>query len=111
MASAPLPGYTALRAGLPAGRMLGRRWRVRRPDVVHVATEGPLGWSAVAAARRLGIPLSSSFHTHFHSFAPHYHAGPRWPSVVEGFEEALREVESSAAAAPNRLVTATGSRT
>ena len=76
VASVPLPGYAVLRAGLPAGRTLRRRWRVRRPDVVHVATEGPLGWSAVVAARRLGIPVSSSFHTNFHSFAAHYHAAP-----------------------------------
>ncbi len=76
VASVPLPGYSALRVGLPAGRKLVRRWRADRPDVVHVATEGPLGWSAVIAARRLGIPVSSSFHTNFHSFAAHYRAAP-----------------------------------
>ncbi len=76
VAGMPLPGYAALRAGLPAGGTLGRRWRARRPDVVHVATEGPLGLSAVVAARRLGIPVSSSFHTNFHTFLAHYRAAP-----------------------------------
>jgi len=44
-----LPGYAAVRAGLPAGAALRRRWRPRPPDAVYVATEGPLGWSAVRA--------------------------------------------------------------
>lgn len=61
-----------LRLGLPARGALLRTWRRNRPDVVHVATEGPLGWSALSAADALGIPLTSSFHTNFHSYSRHY---------------------------------------
>jgi glycosyltransferase involved in cell wall biosynthesis len=43
--------------------------------VVYVATEGPLGWSAVRTARLLGIPVRGGFHTNFHTYARHYHAG------------------------------------
>jgi hypothetical protein len=43
----PLPGYPGLRFGLPAGRRLHGEWRRQRPDLVHVVTEGPLGWSAL----------------------------------------------------------------
>lgn len=68
----PIPGYPMLRLGLPARGALLRAWRARRPDVVHVATEGPLGWSALSAADALGIPLASSFHTNFHSYSKHY---------------------------------------
>lgn len=68
----PIPGYTLLRLGLPARGTLIRAWRAERPDVVHVATEGPLGWSALSAADALGIPLASSFHTNFHSYSRHY---------------------------------------
>ena len=68
----PLLFYPALRIGLPVGRRLRHRWTAARPDVVHVATEGPLGWSALFAARRLGLPVSSSFHTNFHQYTPHY---------------------------------------
>ena len=71
----PLPGYEGLHFGLPSKRGLVRRWRRHRPDVVHVATEGPLGWSAVRAARALGIPVVSSFHTNFHSYGKHYGYG------------------------------------
>ena len=63
----PLPGYDGLHFGLPAIGTLVENWRSRRPDVVHVATEGPLGWSGIRAAKRLGIPLASSFHTNFHT--------------------------------------------
>lgn len=70
--SAPIPRYPDLRFGFPAKRRILRLWRERRPDLVHVATEGPLGWSAVRAARQLGVPLVTSFHTNFHSYGQHY---------------------------------------
>src|SRR5262245_21571582 len=54
---------------------LATRWRAVRPDLVHVVTEGPLGWAAVSAARSLGIPVCSDFHTNFHSYAGHYGFG------------------------------------
>ncbi|HEX3730845.1 MAG TPA: glycosyltransferase family 1 protein [Opitutaceae bacterium] len=68
----PIPGYSALRFGLPAACVLRRRWRSSRPDLVHVVTEGPLGASAITAARDLAIPVTSSFHTNFHSYTRHY---------------------------------------
>jgi len=54
---------------------LAARWRTHRPDLVHVVTEGPLGWAAVWAASTLGIPVSSDFHTNFHAYAGHYGFG------------------------------------
>lgn len=76
-----LPGYPGLRFGLPAGRQLARRWQQARPDLVHVVTEGPLGWSAVATARRLGIPVTSGFHTNFDRYSMHYGLGWLRPAV------------------------------
>lgn len=71
----PLPGYRGVQFGLPAGKLLRRSWTQHRPDVVYVATEGPLGWSAVRSAQRLGIPVFSGFHTNFHSYSTHYRVG------------------------------------
>jgi glycosyltransferase involved in cell wall biosynthesis len=34
-----------------------------------------LGWSAVAAARKLGLPVTSSFHTNFQTYSSHYGIG------------------------------------
>ncbi len=72
MPGMPLPGYPQLRLGFPAAGRLKRIWERARPDVVHVVTEGPLGASAVRAARALNIPVTSSFHTNFHTYAGHY---------------------------------------
>lgn len=67
-----VPRYPQLRFGLPSTAVLARAWRDGRPDVVHVATEGPLGWSALSAAIRLGIPTATDFHTNFHAYSRHY---------------------------------------
>lgn len=75
VAGMAIPGYSALRIGLPAKGKLVRMWTEQRPDIVHIATEGPLGWSALAAARKLGIPVSTDFHTNFHCYAKHYRIG------------------------------------
>jgi glycosyltransferase involved in cell wall biosynthesis len=71
----PLPGYRGLQFGLPAGSLLRKTWTKHRPDVVYVATEGPLGWSAVCNARRMGIPALSGFHTNYHVYSQHYRLG------------------------------------
>lgn len=71
----PIPKYNHLKMGLPARLALGRAWSVRRPDIVQVVTEGPLGWSAVAAARKLKIPVITEFHTNFHSYTRYYGVG------------------------------------
>jgi len=71
----PLPSYGDLRFGLPSKSRLIKIWTERRPDIVHVATEGPLGWSAVAAARKLQLPVTSSFHTNFQSYSQAYGIG------------------------------------
>ncbi|MFT4171262.1 MAG: glycosyltransferase family 1 protein [Rhodocyclaceae bacterium] len=71
----PIPRYNHLKMGLPARRALMRAWSVRRPDIVQVVTEGPLGWSAVAAARALRLPVVTEFHTNFHTYSGYYGVG------------------------------------
>jgi len=70
----PLPRYPGLRFGLPAMRRLLSAWRARPPDAIYAATEGPLGWSALRAARRLGIPAATGFHTRFDAYMRDYGA-------------------------------------
>jgi glycosyltransferase involved in cell wall biosynthesis len=70
-----IPRYPQLKFGLPARRALRRQWSLRRPDVVHIATEGPLGWSALAAAKNLELPAATDFHTNFHTYSRHYGVG------------------------------------
>ncbi len=52
------------------------------PDLVHVATPGPLGWAALRAARRLGLPTSADFRTNFHAYSCHYGLGWLEPWVL-----------------------------
>lgn len=70
-----MPWYRELRLGLPAGQRLRQLWRRERPDVLYVATEGLLGWSAIREAARHNIPVISGFHTNFHSYSEHYQVG------------------------------------
>lgn len=72
--SLPIPRYPGLRFGLPAGRLLRRMLREGAVDAVYVATEGPLGWSAVRAANACGVPVASGFHTRFDDYFRHYGA-------------------------------------
>ncbi len=81
---ASLPRYPGLKFGLPATRRLMAHWKQSRPDAIYVATEGPLGWSALRAARRLGIPVATGFHTRFDEYMRDYgarflqHTALRW---------------------------------
>lgn len=71
----PLPGYPGLQWGQSSMHKLLRSWQRQRPDVLYIATEGPLGLSALRAARRLQIPVVSGFHTNFQQYTGHYGFG------------------------------------
>jgi glycosyltransferase involved in cell wall biosynthesis len=75
MRGLPIPSYPNLRMGVPCKRLLVKTWSTRRPDVVHIATEGPLGWSALQAALHLKLPVTSDFRTNFHAYSRHYGIG------------------------------------
>lgn len=71
----PIPRYPQLKLGLPSKKALIKAWSTRRPDLVHIATEGPLSWSALQAAQVLRLPVTSDFRTNFHSYCQHYGVG------------------------------------
>lgn len=79
---AQIPRYPGMRFGFPAHRALQRFWTQRRPDAVYIATEGPLGWSAMRTARRLGIAVSSGFHTRFDEYTRDYGVGVLQPLAL-----------------------------
>ena len=74
-AGLPIPMYPDLRFGLARPATLARHFKATRPQLVHVVTEGPLGWAAVQAAERLGIPATSDFRTNFHQYSHYYRLG------------------------------------
>jgi glycosyltransferase involved in cell wall biosynthesis len=71
----PIPRYPELKMGLPCKKTLINLWQTGRPDVVHIVTEGPLGWSALQAATQLSLPVVSDFRTNFHAYSLHYGMG------------------------------------
>lgn len=72
MRGLPIPRYPELRMGLPSRRALVSLWSRQRPDIVHLVTEGPLGWSALNAALQLRLPVVSDFRTNFQAYSAHY---------------------------------------
>lgn len=81
VAGARIPRYPGLRFGLPAARRLRALWTRERPDTAYIATEGPLGYSALKVAIELGIPAATGFHTRFDDFVAHYGAAWLTPAV------------------------------
>ncbi|MEO7100492.1 MAG: glycosyltransferase family 1 protein [Luteolibacter sp.] len=68
----PLPGYWEIKVGAPMPGELYKRWQERRPNIVYVAIETPLGLSAASAALKLGIPVVGGFHTNFCEYLSQY---------------------------------------
>ena len=70
-----IPVYRELRFGVARLGPLVRRFQRTRPEIVHLATPGPLAWTALAAARALGIPTTTDFRTNFHQYSRYYGIG------------------------------------
>jgi len=79
--SAPFPPYPAIRLSLPQFRTVAHYLDAFRPDLLHVATEGPIGLTGRRYAVRRGVPLVTSYHTNFPQYARHYGAGVLEPLV------------------------------
>jgi glycosyltransferase involved in cell wall biosynthesis len=63
--SVPCPTYPEIRLALTSPKSIETEIRKHNPDYIHLATEGPLGISALIACSRLGIPFTTSYHTRF----------------------------------------------
>ena len=81
-AGGPIPLYRDLQFGWLSAGALRRQWRRVPPDLVHVATPGPLAWNALRAARQTGIATSADFRTNFHAYSRHYRLGWLEPVVL-----------------------------
>jgi glycosyltransferase involved in cell wall biosynthesis len=86
----PMPGYAEIRLAVAPARRLRRLVEDFAPEVVHIATEGPLGWAMRALCRRRGWPFTTAFHTRFPDYL---HARTRIPvawswAVMRRFHEA-----------------------
>jgi len=63
--SVPLPTYPSVRLAMPARRRIAALIEQQSPDVVHIATEGPIGHAVRRYCRRRGLPFTTSYTTRF----------------------------------------------
>ena len=69
--SLPLPSYESLDLRFPLPTDVLACIEERNPDVIHVATPGPVGFCGLAVARLLGVPVVGSYHTELGPYALH----------------------------------------
>lgn len=89
----PLPGYSEIRLAMAPRFGTRRTLGDFAPDIVHIATEGPIGWSARGWCRKHGVPFTTAFHTRF----PEY-AAVRTGLSVEAFWPVMRRFHAPARA-------------
>jgi glycosyltransferase involved in cell wall biosynthesis len=91
-ASVPIPTYPCLRFALPRPDEIAARIVRARPDAIHIATEGPIGFTVRRYCRAIGLPFTTSFTTRF----PEYIAA-RIPFPVQWGYAVLRNFHKPAA--------------
>jgi glycosyltransferase involved in cell wall biosynthesis len=101
----PIPMYPDLRFGLALASTLRARFERTRPQLVHVATQGPLGRAALKAARQLDIPVTSDFRTNFHSYGRYYRLG--WLEPLVGRYLRSFHADADCTFVPTRALAAT----
>jgi glycosyltransferase involved in cell wall biosynthesis len=65
----PMPGYSSIRLAMAPRFGVRRMLDAYQPEVVHISTEGPIGWSARGWCLSRGVPFTSAFHTRFPEYA------------------------------------------
>lgn len=65
----PFPGYAGLALALPARATVERHIAEAAPDVVHIATEGPIGSAVRRYCLSRNRPFTTSYHTKFPEYA------------------------------------------
>jgi glycosyltransferase involved in cell wall biosynthesis len=65
----PMPGYASIRLAMAPRFGVRRMLDTMRPELVHIATEGPIGWSARGWCLARRVPFTSAFHTRFPEYA------------------------------------------
>jgi glycosyltransferase involved in cell wall biosynthesis len=61
----PCPGYAGIDLAVKPYTQLAHQLDAFEPDVIHVATEGPLGWAARKYCLKYNLPFTTAFHTRF----------------------------------------------
>lgn len=65
----PMPGYHEIELVPFPSRLLRGKIDAFKPDTIHIATEGPLGWATRNLCLKRGWPFTTAYHTHFPDYA------------------------------------------
>ncbi len=96
--SIPAPSYPEIRLAFAGGRAMAARLEQIRPDTIHIATEGPLGWSARRFCLRRKLPFTTAYHTQFPDYMARrcgISAGWFWPLIRRFHAPATRTMVST----------------
>jgi glycosyltransferase involved in cell wall biosynthesis len=78
MWSAPLPSYPEIRVAFPSWRRIGQRIEEAKPDHIHIATEGPIGWLTRRYCLKHKRIFTTSYHTRFPEYVSARVRVPEW---------------------------------
>jgi len=78
MWSAPLPSYPEIRLAIPPWRAIGQRIEKAKPDHIHIATEGPIGWLTRRYCLKHKRIFTTSYHTRFPEYVSARVRVPEW---------------------------------
>lgn len=103
----PMPGYASIRLAMAPRFGVRRMLDKARPEVVHIATEGPIGWAARGWCIARDVPFTTAFHTRFPEYASvrtGLSAEYFWP-ILQRFHAQSRAVMVSTASLQAELAT------
>ena len=78
MWSAPLPSYPEIRVAIPSWQGISQRIEAAKPDHIHIATEGPIGWLTRRYCLKHRRIFTTSYHTRFPEYVSARAHVPEW---------------------------------
>lgn len=76
------PTYPEIRLALFAGKPIARKLDSFKPEWIHIATEGPIGFSVRGYCRKRQLPFTTAYHTQFPEYVRARVAIPiRWTTA------------------------------
>ncbi len=91
--SVPMPSYPEIRLAIAAPSAVAGAIEAARPNAIHIATEGPIGYMVRRYCLQNGIPFTTCYHTRY----PEYLAA-RLPVPLGASYAWLRRFHNAAAA-------------
>lgn len=102
--SFPFPFYPEISMTLFANKKMQKIFQEVAPDYVHIATEWTLGLSARTIAKKSNRAFTTSYHTNFSQYLPHYIFGGSLLSIFSRYYMRWFHKDSSAVMVSNETL-------